>query len=159
MATKFVQRDALGPSQYTGSHSGISVDSDDNLLKVNVDGTQRPYATAYVKNLTASATATPVDSGTMYIADSTTSVVVTLPSTAVGLQYTLVVGQLTSSGGHAFSPAAADKIMGGGTTAVDNKDIICSAASDRDGDAITVVADGIDGWYITSVSGTWAAES
>ena len=109
-------------------------------------------------SIAASATLAVSDHGGVFEADSTTSVVLTLPSTQKGLTFTLVVGQLTSSGGHAFSPAAADKIMGNGFTATDDKDAICTAATDRVGDSITLVGDGVDGWYITSVVGTWARE-
>lgn len=110
-------------------------------------------------SVTASANLSVADNGGVFEADSTTSVVLTLPATQKGLTYTLVVGQLTAAGGHAFSPQAADKIMYGPTTAVDNKDLICTAATDRVGDCVTVVGDGVDGWYVTSAIGTWAAEA
>ena len=159
MATKFIQRSSGAAGGRTGSHSGIGVDSDDNLLYVNADGTKRPYANDNVEVKTASFTATAAQSGTTFVADSTTSIVVTLPSTQAGLKYTLVVKQLTTSGGHAFSPAAADEIIGNGLASVDNKDVICTAATDREGDSITLVGDGVGGWMITAVTGTWAAEA
>ena len=158
MATRFVQRGSPVAASQTGEHAGIGVKASDNLLYVNADGTARPIPTANVEAKTASFTATAAQSGTTFVADSTTSVIVTLPATAKGLRYTLVVGQLTTVTGHSFSPAAADKIMGNGFTAADDKDAICTAASDRIGDAITLVGDGVDGWYITSVVGTWARE-
>lgn len=113
-----------------------------------------------VETKTASFTLTAADSGKIFLIDGTASVVATLPSTALGLEYTLIVKQLPGSGaGTAFSPAAADKIIGNGFTAADDKDAINSAASDALGDWLTVVGDGADGWYITSIKGTWAREA
>ena len=142
MATRFIHRGSNAAATRTGNHSGIGVDSDNNVLYVNPEGTKRAVATDHVKLITASATATTGDNGTTFVADDTTSIVVTLPATQAGLKYTLAVGQLTSSGGHAFSPNASDKIMGNGLTAVDDKDVICTAATDRVDDAITIVGDG-----------------
>jgi hypothetical protein len=94
------------------------------------------------------------------IASNLTSSIVTLPATAAGLRYTLVVGVLPTSGvGHSFSPAAADKISGNGFTPADNKDAVCVVASDRLGDTITLLGDGVDGWIITSHEGTWTREA
>lgn len=87
--------------------------------------------------------------------------VMTLPSTAAGLVYTFVLTNagLSVSTGLALSPAAADKIMGNGITSLDNKDLILTGATDREGDSVTIVGDGVDGWYITSVTGIWAREA
>jgi hypothetical protein len=116
-----------------------------------------------VINLTASATLTAADHGALIIADSTTSVVAQLPATQKGLRYTLLVKQLTGAGGHAFSPNASDKIMGVTTQAgsatfakADDADLVCSAATDVVGNFVTLVGDGVDGWWVTGISGTWA---
>jgi hypothetical protein len=158
MANKVIQKARDAAATYTGSHAGFGVDTDDSRVYVNPSGTRYPINHDYLALKTASFTATTAESGTTYVADSTTSVVCTLPATEVGLKFTLVVGQLTSTGGHAFSPAAADKIMGNGFTAADDKDAICTASGDRVGDSITVVGDGSLGWYITAVTGTWDRE-
>lgn len=108
---------------------------------------------------TASYTLTTADSGKTFLANGTGTLVFTLPSTALGLTYTIQVMQLPGSGvGTSLSPAAADKIIGNGFTAADDKDAINTAATDRLGDLITVVGDGVDGWYITAVIGTWDRE-
>jgi len=100
------------------------------------------------------------DGATVVITHTAGSSVVSLPATAKGLRFTVIVKGLAGGGaGHAVSPVAADKIMGNGFTSADNKDAICSAASDREGDAITLVGDGADGWFIESVTGTWAREA
>ena len=158
MPTRFIHRGADAAQRYTGNHCGIGVDSDDNVLYVNSDGTRRPVATSNVKIITASTTATTSQNGTTFIADSTTTCVVTLPATVAGLKYRLIVGQVTSANGHAFSPAAADKIIGNGFTAADDKDAICSAATDVEGDFLELTGDGSLGWYITGIKGTWARE-
>jgi hypothetical protein len=113
-----------------------------------------------VETKTASYTVTAEDSGKLFLANGSGTVVFTLPATALGLTYTFLVMQLPGSGaGTSVSPAAADKIIGNGFTAADDKDAINTAASDALGDLITVVGDGIDGWYVTAVRGTWAREA
>lgn len=108
---------------------------------------------------TAAYTLTAADSGKIFLANAAASVVFTLPSTVLGLQFTIVCMTATSSGaGTSFSPAAADKIMGNAFTAADDKDAQNTAATDVVGDTMTVVGDGVDGWYITNVIGIWARE-
>jgi hypothetical protein len=150
----------------SGETAGFAVLESNKRIGFNlgpVDGSINRFvdAGAVVKK-TASFTVLPQDSGKTFIFDSTTSVVATLPaaSTATsGMKVRFVVEQLTASGGHAVSPAAADQIIGNGFTPADNKDAICSAASDRLGDMIELTCDGELGWYITGVIGTWAREA
>jgi hypothetical protein len=85
--------------------------------------------------------------------------VFTLPATVAGLQFTFVVKTISATTGLSISPAAADKIMGNGFTAADDKDAINTAATDRVGDSLTLVGDGVDGWYVVGVTGTWARET
>lgn len=102
---------------------------------------------------------TAADAGKIVVMNAAASKVVSLPATQAGLTFTLVHQVATSSGvGHSLSPVAADLIRGNGITPADNKDIICTQATSRIGDAITVVGDGVDGWYIASLTGTWARE-
>ncbi len=84
--------------------------------------------------------------------------VMTLPATAVGLVYTFIVHTVSSGTGLSIDPVTADAIMGNGLTSVDDKDLINTAATDAEGDSVTLVADGADGWWITSINGTWAKE-
>lgn len=168
MSTRYIS--AAGTARgAAGNDAGFEVNTDGVLVldrgpqhKGNGLSTTPGYEPVPVNRTivaTASFTLLPKDNGAVIFADSTTSVVVTLPATAKGLRFTLVVKQLTTATGHSFSPAAADYITGNGLTAVDDKDLICSAASDRVGDAVQIVADGVDGWFITAVSGTWAKEA
>lgn len=169
MSTRFIAAGLGLDSLDGGTHSSpFGVDNEGALairrgslykgVASSDPGVERIAVDRFV-SVTASGTLTVADHGGTFEADSTTSVVLQLPSTQKGLRYTMVVGQLTAASGHAFSPAAADKIFYGPTTAVDNKDLICSAATDRIGDTVTVVGDGVDGWYVVSAVGTFAAEA
>lgn len=126
------------------------------------NGRQENVAPESIKSSAVNAiTLTAADDGCTVVTTNTTdTTVVTLPATALGLRFRLILGGLAGAGaGHSFSPAAADKIMGNGFTAADDKDAICSAATDRIGDCIELLGDGVDGWYVTHVTGTWAREA
>ena len=130
---------------YNGNvRSGVSVQ---NLRK-------RP-----VKVVTADTTLTAADNGALIIVNAAATKVITLPATVAGLRFTITHQVATTGGaGHSLSPAAADLIRGDGITPADNKDLICTQATSRIGDSVTVVGDGVDGWYIESVTGAWARE-
>jgi hypothetical protein len=90
----------------------------------------------------------------------TASATITLPSTSAGATYTILNGgegeasEVTVT----ISPAAADKIMGNGLTSADNKDLINTTG--RGGvDFVTLVGDGVDGWKVAAISGTWTREA
>lgn len=109
---------------------------------------------------TANYTVTSEDSGKTIIADAA-DLVITLPATIAGFELRVALGPNGLSGGTglSISPAAADKMMGDGFTPADDKDAILTGATDRIGDAIDIVGDGVDGWLITNVTGTWAREA
>lgn len=100
--------------------------------------------------------------GKHIVVDTTDDTTVSLPAVSSlnkGQRVRVTLKQLPGAGtGLKVSPAAADKIMGNGFTPVDDKDAICTAASDRVGDSIELESDGVDGWFITDVIGTWARE-
>lgn len=98
------------------------------------------------------------ESGNVFVATAA-NVEFTLPATSAGLWFTFVSKVPTAGTGVQVSPAAVDKIMGNGFTSADNKAAINSGASDREGDSITLVGDGLDGWFIVNVTGTWAREA
>jgi hypothetical protein len=88
------------------------------------------------------------------------TVTVTLPATVVGTRYTIVNGAQADQAGNlniAISPAAVDKIMGAGFTSVDNKDAILTLG--RYGDFISLVGDGVNGYFVDSYSGNWTREA
>lgn len=109
---------------------------------------------------TANFTLTAAQSGGTYLCDAA-DIVVTLPATVAGVQYTFIIGPngLATVTGLSLSPVAADAIHGNGLTSVDNKDLINTAATDREGDFVTIVGDGVDGWFIVAINGTWAKEA
>ena len=105
-------------------------------------------------------TLTAADSGSVIISTAA-DLVHALPATAPGLFYTfaLAAAGLSTGTGLSVSPVAADKIMGNGFTSQDDKDAILTGATDREGDSLTLAADGVDGWYIVAVTGTWARQA
>lgn len=112
------------------------------------------------KTVVTSTSLTAADSSKMIVVNTTTDVILTLPSTADGLRYDFFILTTAGSGKlHSISPASADKIMGKGITASDNKDLQNTQATAAVGDSVTLVADGADGWYAQNISGTWARET
>lgn len=88
--------------------------------------------------------------------------VFTLPSAVAsltGFEVTVVTATISATTGVSLSPAATDKIQGKGITSVDGKDRINSAATDAVGDLLTLVCDGVDGWWVKNERGTWAQEA
>ena len=105
-------------------------------------------------------TVAPSDSGATIIVAAADKVM-TLPPTQAGLWYRFVLAAagLSSGTGLSISPDAADQIAGNGLTSVDNKDLILAGSGDAEGDTVTIIGDGTDGWYIVSSIGTWSKES
>jgi hypothetical protein len=116
---------------------------------------------------TANFTVAAKDHGKVYALSSTSSLVATLPKITAamkGVTLTFVARTLPTSGvGHSLSPNALDYFYGNGFSDPSgtgpDKDAILAEASDREGDSITVIADGGNGWQIVSVIGTWAREA
>lgn len=138
-----------------GQSAGVVVKYDGlnkGRLAINRDGTNDEYIPAgRVRILTAAATLTPADDGSLVIFPAGAGIAVTLPPTAPGLTFTFAIGGLSTSGVHAISPAAVDKIFAPGVTAADNKDLTSSATADTIGDFVTLRGDGVDGWYVTAI--------
>lgn len=86
-------------------------------------------------------------------------IVYTLPSTVVGYVYRFVNLASDGAASLAISPAAADRIMGVGLTSADNKDIVNTKATAKRGDMVELVGDGVNGWMIRRIVGTWAREA
>jgi hypothetical protein len=113
------------------------------------------------KSVAASVTLLPSQSGTVFT-NSAADVVYSLPAASPstkGIFYTFVTLTVSAGTGVSISPSALDKIQGKGLTAADNKDLINSGASDAVGDTAVVVCDGVDGWIVTNLLGTWAREA
>lgn len=114
---------------------------------------------------TGDTTLTAASSGGIFmVSDEDT---LTLPATVVGLTYTFV--NIGTDGGNimVISPAAADFIAGtvsltdsttGSVGSDVNEDVINTKSSAINGDTITIVGDGVDGWYILRSSGIFVSE-
>jgi hypothetical protein len=114
--------------------------------------------TTNVRSITASTTLTEADNGGIVLANAV-DLVVTLPPTRLGYTVTIITQTASASTGVSISPDAADKIQGKGITAADDKDWINTAATDAVGDLVTLVGDGVDGWWVVSERGTWARQA
>lgn len=134
-----------------------------------IDGTNRAFnvavgttfVNARIVNLAAATQdLTAAQSGQKFV--GAVDAVFTLPAAAAatkGVWYEFECGALSTGTGLSISPAAADHIRGNGLTAVDNKDLINTGATDALGDMIRLYCDGVDGWVIEAVIGTWAKEA
>ncbi len=114
--------------------------------------------TTPIANITVSRAVTVAESGTTFFLKAV-DLKMTLPSTAAGLTYTFVVHTVSATTGAQIDPAALDAIMNAGDTSVDDKDLLNTPATDTEGDAVTIVGDGVDGWWVTSITGIWAKEA
>jgi hypothetical protein len=108
----------------------------------------------------ATQTLTAAQSGQKFV--GAVDAVFTLPAAAAGTKgvwFEFECGAVSAGVGLSISPAAADHIRGNGLTAVDDKDLINAGATDRLGDAVRLYCDGVDGWVIEGIIGTWSKEA
>lgn len=110
------------------------------------------------QTLSVDTTVAAIDCGYMIYVD-TDAKVITLPSTAAGLSYTIVNAGADGTVAVTISPAAIDKFQGCGITAADDKDLINTKATAKLGDYVKIVADGVDGWIIQEMVGIWARQA
>ena len=111
---------------------------------------------------TADLTLTANDSGKTVVVNAAATKTITLPaaSAGAGMRFTVTHQVATTSGnGHLVDPAGTDQVRGNGFTAANGKGAVCTQATSRVGDSITLVSDGVSAWYIESVTGTWAREA
>ncbi len=83
----------------------------------------------------------------------------TLPAIATGLSglTILAVGAFGSTA-VTIDPNSGDMILGPNITGQDNKDLICTKATQRRGDFVTLIAGDADGYMVTELRGTWVRE-
>ena len=99
------------------------------------------------------------DSGKTLTNGETDGVVFTLPSIAIGNTVTFVNTGLAGTADLTVSPAAADGITYAGSS-TDNKDIINTKATAKQGDFITLASlDGTVAWQVVAARGIWAKEA
>lgn len=135
-------------------------------FKTDALGNNAEVQGAIVQEITASATLGLGDSGTVYLV-GTDALVVTLPATKKGAKFSFINSGADGNNIITISPNANDAIIGSIANAsadsvasgVADKDIINTKATSNKGDRITLVGDGVDGWYIVEGVGIWASQA
>jgi len=135
-------------------------------FKTDALGNNAEVQGAIVQEITASATLGLGDSGTVYLV-GTDALVVTLPATKKGAKFSFINSGSDGNNIITISPNANDAIIGSIANAaadsvasgVADKDIINTKATSNKGDRITLVGDGVDGWYIVEGVGIWASQA
>ena len=113
------------------------------------------------ETLTAVKTFDAQDSGKLFcVTDAGDADALTLPAIADGLSgITILAVGAYGTTAVTIDPAAADMILGPDIAGADNKDLICTKATQRRGDFVTLIAGDADGYMVTEMRGTWAREA
>ncbi len=112
------------------------------------------------EELTSTKTFDAQDCGKLFtVTAAADAAALTLPSIADGLTglTILAVGAFGTTL-VTISPAAADAILGPDMTAIDNKDLLCTKATQRRGDFVTLNFGDADGYAVTEKRGIWTKE-
>ncbi len=113
------------------------------------------YAGRKWSKVTTNQTLTAADNNKTFLA-AAADLVFTLPATVANLRFTFITHTVSSGTGTSISPVTADAIHH--ITSVDDKDLINEGANDVEGDFVTIVGDGVDGWWLEALDGTWTKE-
>lgn len=117
--------------------------------------------TDFAENETVTGAKTLDEGDSGVVQNVTATATITLPATVVGTTYIIrngSSGETDSEITITVSPNASDKIMGNGFTSADDKDAINT--NGRGGiDEIVLVGDGVNGWFVQSVTGTWTRQA
>lgn len=101
------------------------------------------------------------DCGKLFCVDADADAdALTLPAIATGLSglTILAVGAFGTTA-VTIDPNSSDMIIGPDITGADNKDLICTKATQRRGDFVTLIAGDADGYMVTEKRGVWAREA
>lgn len=132
------------------------------IVEFNAGVMKDPWAHKTVREtLTGVKTFDAEDSGKLFcVTDAGDADALTLPAIATGLSgiTILAIGAFGTTA-VTISPDAADMILGPDITGADNKDLICTKATQRRGDFVTLIAGDADGYMVTEMRGTWAREA
>lgn len=121
-----------------------------------------PWAHKTVRELlSATKTFDAEDCGKLFCVDAAGDAdALTLPSIADGLSgITIMAIGAFGTTAVTVDPAAADMILGPDITGGDNKDLICTKATQRRGDFVTLGFGDADGYAVEEMRGTWAREA
>lgn len=132
------------------------------IVRFDANGYVDPWA-AYSVRETLSATKTfdAEDTGKLFCVDADADGdALTLPAIATGFAGAtiLAVGAFGTTA-VTIDPAAADMILGPDITGADNKDLVCTKATQRRGDFVKLDIGDADGYVVTQLRGTWAREA
>jgi hypothetical protein len=135
-------------------------------FKTDAIGNNAEIKKSLVETIIVSSALSNTDSGTKYLV-GTDALVITLPSTKKGVEFTIINSGADGANIITISPAAGDAIIGSiansaadsVSAGVDGKDIINTKATANKGDRITLIGDGASGWYIVEGVGIWASEA
>lgn len=140
----------------TISASGVAVTGASTFADKITYSDRLIHANAITENIGATITLDAQDVGKILL-NNTDSAVVTLPVTALGVNYTIM--NITDGLKCTIQPNTADQIYMPDILTDSDNGIVLTAATSKDGDLIRLMADGSVGWYVTQLHGIWAAES
>lgn len=111
------------------------------------------------ETLSATKTFDEQDSGKLFCVDAAADGdALTLPAVATGLSCVILAVGAFGTTAVTVDPAAADKIFGPDWASADNKDVVCTKATQRRGDFIRIAPASADGYVVIEKYGIWARE-
>lgn len=137
-----------------------------SIYKADVNGEVGNADRIAVITVTEDKTLSYEESGSIQLV-GTDALTITLPPTKEGVVFTFVNSGADGNNIITISPDAADAVFGSvANAAADSvsggevdKDIVNTKATANKGDRITLIGDGVDGWYIGEGVGIWASEA
>lgn len=130
------------------------------IVRFDVNGYTDPYGMWPIREtLTGTKTFDAEDCGKAFFCTAAADGdALTLPAIADGLHDILIVAiDAFGSTGVVISPAAADSVRAANLTAVDDKDLLLTKATQRRGDSARIALGDADG-YSASIKGIWTKE-
>lgn len=132
----------------------------------DASGNNAERTNSLVSVISEDTTLTAGDSGKTFLV-GTDALTITLPATKQGVRYTFINSGTDGNNLITLSPNANDAIFGSISNAASdsvssgavNKNFVNTKATANKGDRITLVGDGVDGWYITEGVGIWASQA
>ncbi len=121
---------------------------------------------ANVETITDDITLSREDSGKTFLI-ATDAKTITLPPTISGMKVTVINTGADGNNIVTIAPNASDAIHGVITLAssvvelsgVDGKALINTKATATTGNSVTLLGDGVAGWYVLGATGIWASEA
>ena len=140
------------------------------VYKAQANGDVGHISILGVETIEANKTLSASDSGRLFLV-ATDALTISLPAVGAlapaGTHFTFVNSGADGNNLITLSPAAADAIFGTVQNAAadsvasgaDDKDFVNTKATANKGDRITLVSDGVTGWFILDGVGIWASEA